>query len=318
MAEAEMAPIDYNLLRPLRILLEERNVTRAAERMHVSQPSMSLALARLRAHFDDPLLVRRGNRHDLTPLGERLLAALPRAVGEVEQVFGLQSRFDPVSSARAFTIAGVDYMIARIAPALNRILEREAPNVRFEFPAADGRLVHALPDSLRTVDAVILPHGYTGDLPHLDFAPEPWMCLADGASGLGVQPAADELLTRPWVYTLPAREGMTPARQQLQFRGIEIAIVAATPNFFVVPSLILGTERVALVPAGFGRMVVRQEPRLRLVPTPFDLDPVRDAFWWHPDREHDAEHIWLRGVLARVRDDVIKESDNGDTSIAIA
>ena len=69
-----MAATDYNLLRPLRALLEERNVTRAAERLHVSQSAMSIALAKLRRHYGDPLLVRRGNRHDLTPLAERLLA----------------------------------------------------------------------------------------------------------------------------------------------------------------------------------------------------------------------------------------------------
>ncbi|MBX3099532.1 MAG: LysR family transcriptional regulator [Salinibacterium sp.] len=294
-----MAAIDYNLLRPLRALLEERSVTRAAERMHVSQPSMSLALARLRTHYEDPLLARHGNHYELTPLGERLLEALPQAIIEVEQVLGLQPRFDPVTSTRTFSIAGVDYAIARIAPALSRIVEREAPNVRFEFPAADGRLVNGAPDSLRTIDGAILPHGYLVDQLHLDFEPEAWVCIVDAVSGVGERASADELLTRPWVQTLPARDGITPARQQLQFRGIDISVVAATPNFFVVPSLIIGTDRVAIVPEGFARMAVRTEPRLRLVLLPLDLDPIRDAFWWHIDRKHDAGHIWLRSILKR-------------------
>ncbi len=313
-----MVNADYNLLRPLRALLEERSVTRAAARLRISQPSMSIALARLRTHYEDPLLVRHGNRHELTPLGERLLAALPQVIAETEQVFRLKSRFDPVTSTRTFSIAGVDYMIVRIAPALTRIVEREAPNVRFEFPAADGRLVSGVPDSLRTIDGAILPHGYVTDQPHLDFEPEAWVCLVDAASGVGEQASADELLTRPWVQTLPAREGVTPVAQQLKFRGIEVSVVAATPHFFVVPSLIVGTDRVALVPEGFARMAVRSEPRLRMVVPPLDLDPVRDAFWWHSDRERDAEHVWLRSVVARVRDEVIRNPDHGDSQISVS
>ncbi len=84
-----MAAIDYNLLKPLRALLEERSVTRAAARMHVSQPTMSTLLARLRVHYGDVLLVRRGNQHVLTPLGERLLAALPQVIVEADQIFRL-------------------------------------------------------------------------------------------------------------------------------------------------------------------------------------------------------------------------------------
>lgn len=309
---------DYNLLRPLRALLEERSVTRAAERLHTSQPSMSIALARLRAHYDDALLVRRGNRHELSPLGERLLAALPQAIAETEQIFRLKSRFDSVTSTRTFAIAGVDYMIARIAPALTRIVEREAPNVRFEFPAADGRLVNGAPDSLRTIDGAILPHGYVTGHPHLDFEPEPWVCLVDAASSIREHASVDELLTRPWVQTLPAREGVTPVRQQLKFRGIDVSVVAATPHFFVVPSLLLATDRVALVPEGFARIAVRAEPRLRVVVPPLDLDPVRDAFWWHSDRERDAEHEWLRDVVARVRDDVIRNPDVGNTNSVVS
>ncbi|MFD0997366.1 DNA-binding transcriptional LysR family regulator [Pseudoclavibacter chungangensis] len=305
--------IDYNLLRPLRALLEERSVTRAAERLHMSQPAMSTALGRLRAHYDDVLLVRRGNQHVLTPLAERLLTAVPHAIAETEQVFRIQSRFDPAISTRTFTIAAVDYMTARIAPALTQIVLREAPNVRFEFPAADGRLVEGMPDVLRTIDGAILPHGYVSNHPHIDFAPEEWVCLVDAASGVPERPSADELLTRPWVQTLPAREGASPARQQLRFRGIEPTVVAATPHFFVVPSLLLGTDRVAMVPEAFARMAVDREPRLRLVVPPLDLDPVKDAFWWHLDREQDAEHVWLRSVIERVGRTVIRNPNDGDT-----
>ena len=312
-----MTSIDYNLLRPLRALLEERNVTKAAERLHVSQSAMSIALSRLRSHYDDPLLLRRGNLHDLTPLGERLLHDLPRAIAETEQLFTLQSRFDAATSTRTFTIAGVDYAIARIMPELNRIVQQEAPNVRFEFPAADGALVNRLPDVLRLIDAVIMPHGYGAGQAHIDLFTDAWVCLVDGDSGLTDPASAQELLSRPWVQTISAREGMTPAIHQLQSRGIDVTVVAVTPHFFVVPALLIGTDRVALVPESFARMATATQPRLRMVAAPLNLDPVRDAFWWHRDREHEAEHIWLRGILRRIGDSVIRNLDDGHTAVAI-
>lgn len=303
--------MDYNLLRPLRALLEERSVTRAAERLHLSQPSMSGALAKLRAHYDDELLVRRGNHHELTPLAERLLAVLPTVLAEVDHVFRLQSGFDPRTSTRTFILAGVDAVIARIAPPLLRIGAAEAPRARFEFPAADGRLVNAVPDSLRTIDGAFLPHGYASDLARLDLPPEPWVCLVDADAG------AEDLLERPWVETLPAREGMSPATMQLRLRGIELSTVAATPHFFVLPSLLVGTERVALVPRDIGRRVVAEIDRLRMVSPPVELEPIRDAFWWHGDHERDEGHRWLRGALARVRDQLIGEADDGYRELGI-
>ena len=75
-----MATFDLNLLRPLLALLEERNVTRAAERLHLSQPATSAALARLRRHYDDDLLVRAGRTMQLTPFARDLLPAVSRAV----------------------------------------------------------------------------------------------------------------------------------------------------------------------------------------------------------------------------------------------
>lgn len=300
-----MATVDYNLLKPLRALLEERSITKAAQRLHVSQPTMSTMLSRLRSHYQDPLLIRRGSGHVLSALAERLLDVLPNAITEAEHVFRLQSRFDPVTSTRTFTIAGVDYAVSRVAPALMRAAQREAPNVAFEFPTVDARLVNSLPDSLRTLDAIILPHGYLIDHPHVDLAQERWVCVVDGTSGIPENPTADELLTRPWVQNLAAREGMNPARRQLQFRGIELSVAAVTPHFFVIPSLLVDTDRVAIVPEGMARAAVTMQPRLRIVIPPFELEPVHDAVWWTPEREHDAEHIWLRRILLRASADVI-------------
>lgn len=301
--------IDYNLLRPLRALLEERSVTRAAERLQVSQPTMSTALSRLRTHFGDPLLVRRGSSHELTPLAARLIAMLPAALAETERVFQSQAQFDPIGSTRSFVIAAVDYAVARIGPRLTQILHREAPRVQLEFVSAESSLVNGAPESLRAVDGLILPHGYlTGQL-HIDLASDRWAGIVDAAADIPEVPSAELLLSRPWVHTLSTHNDMTPARRQLQIQGIEVSVIAVTPFFHTVPSLVRGTDRVALLPEALARQLARGFGEVRVVELPFDLDPVRDAFWWHPEREHDVAHAWLRSALQRVASEFIGDSD---------
>ena len=86
--------VDANLLLSLHALLEERNLTHAGERMTMSQPAMSGALARLRKHFDDELLVRSGRGFELTPLAEELRPLVAEAVEAAEALLGNQREFD--------------------------------------------------------------------------------------------------------------------------------------------------------------------------------------------------------------------------------
>lgn len=290
---------DYNLLRPLRALLEERSVTRAAERLHVAQPTMSIMLSRLRAHYDDPLLVRAGNSYDLTALGQQLLSQLPTTLREVERVLQLQATFDPLQSTRTFEVLGIDYSVAKVAPALNRIVAAEAPDVRFVFGSALPEVIDGMPDSLRSFDGIILPHGYLADQSHVDLYTDEWVCIVDTNSDISGQATVDELVHRRWVHTLSHQEGMTLARRQMQAHGLGMTMGAVTPQFLVVPSLVTGTDRVAILPESLARSAERRGEGVRVVQLPHPIDPIREAFWWHKDREYDAGHIWFRDVLQR-------------------
>ena len=297
--------VDYNLLRPLRALLEERSVTRAAERLHVAQPTMSISLSRLRSHFGDPLLVRKGREHELTVLGQQLLSELPATMVGIDRVLQLQATFDAAASNRTFEIAGVDYAVARVAPALNRIVTVEAPTIHLEFIPAASQLVNELPDSLRSIDGLILPHGYIAGQDHLDLFIDNWVCVVDVESDIGEQATVEDLSRRRWVHTLAQREGMTPARRQLQSQGVDLFDAVVTPHFLVVSSLVAGTDRIALLPETLARQAEARGEGVRVVKPPTPLDPIRETFWWHRDRAHDAGHLWLRDVLKRAHEETI-------------
>ena len=150
---------DLNLLVPLKVLLEEGNVTRAGQRLELSQPAMSAALARLRRRFDDELLVRAGRDYELTPFARDLLPEVQHAVRLMGRALHLEDEFDPATSTRSFRMAMSDYAIAVVHEPLLRRMSETAPGVRLTIE-------HLGPESassdrvLLDYDALIAPLGF--------------------------------------------------------------------------------------------------------------------------------------------------------------
>ena len=117
-----LANLDLNLLVALRELLRERSVTRAAERMGVTQPAASAALSRLRRHFGDELLVRDRGEYTLTALGAQLAEQADAVCTAAERLFAASADFDPATSEREFTLVMADYTIAVMGEALSQAI----------------------------------------------------------------------------------------------------------------------------------------------------------------------------------------------------
>ena len=124
--------VDLNLLGPLAALLEERHVSRAAKKQHMSQPAMSRALRELRAVFDDELLVRRAGAYQLTPRAERLQRELAETLPRLEGLFSIEP-FDPRNAAHTFRLATTDFLLSVIAPPLVRQALAQSPGSTFRF-----------------------------------------------------------------------------------------------------------------------------------------------------------------------------------------
>ena len=108
---AHLANLDLNLLVALRELLRERSVTRAAERLGMTQPAASASLSRLRRHFGDELLIRDRGEYTLTALGAQLAEQVDAVCAAAERLFAASADFDPASSEREFTLVMADYTI---------------------------------------------------------------------------------------------------------------------------------------------------------------------------------------------------------------
>lgn len=296
----QLRNLDLNLLVALDLLLDERNVSRAADRLGVAQPSASAALARLRRHFNDPILRRNGNRYELTPLAATLRPLTATAIETVRRVFDAAPTFEPATADRVFTIVVSDYAALRVGEPLARELHRRAPGVQLRLEQNTPSVVDSADDTLRTVDGIVIPYGFISGASAIDFPTDDWVCICSADNpDIGDELTLDDLQRCPWVVTFHGPTAFTPALRQLQTLGVEPRIEVVMESFLAVPFLVSGTRRVALLQRSVAR---RLQPfaDLRVLPCPGDVAPLRDAFWWHPIHAADPAHAWLREVIAEV------------------
>lgn len=294
-----LSRLDLNLLVALDALLTERSVTRAAERLHLSQPALSASLARLRTHFNDPILARRGNTYELTPLALRLTEHTTTALEAARRVFESQATWNPRDSTREFSIYGSDYGFATIGPMVSRLAAETAPGVRFRFMLHNPAIVDDAPARLRSVDGMLIPHGHLSDLPYLDVSRDRWVAVAAESNERVADGLTMPMLAEfPWVLTFQTRTAFTSAGRQLQQLGIEPRIEAVVESFLALPYFIAGTTRLGMLQSGLAETVERMGG-VRVLELPFDAVPVVSALWWHPVHNRDPEHAWMRGVFEK-------------------
>ncbi|WP_230686567.1 LysR family transcriptional regulator [Catellatospora vulcania] len=289
---------DLNLLLPLQALLAERSVTRAAERLGLSQPATSAALAKLRRHFGDDLLIRVGNSYQLTPLAVQLYERVTTAVAATDRVFASEPDFDPATSDRQFTVLMSDYALSILGPAVSALLDTLAPKVRLYVQPTTRENVDAAHETLRTTDLLVLPHGFVTDLPHQDLYSDEWMCLVSADNpNVGDSLSLDQLAAMPWVLTYHRGTAFTTAAHELRRLGVELDVRMVAESYALLPAMIIGTRRVALVQRQLG-LQLSTTGQVRAVPCPFEAAPLIEAMWWHPMHDSDAGHQWLRQRFA--------------------
>ncbi|MGC5077105.1 LysR family transcriptional regulator [Agrococcus sp. DT81.2] len=292
-----LSRLDLNLLVSLDALLTERSVTRAAERLHLSQPALSASLGRLRTHFGDQILARRGNTYELTPFATRLSEHTSTALEAARRVFESQATWEPSESTREFSIYGSDYGFVTIGATAARLAAERAPNVRFRFVLHNPTIVEDASNRLRSVDAMIIPHGHLSDLPYVDLWRDSWLAIVAEDHPIGANPTLEELGQEPWVMTYQSRSAFTSAARQLQQLGVEPKVDVIVESFLAMPHFIAGSRRIGMIQAALAPVALALGG-VRTVPLPFDATPLVNALWWHPVHEADPEHAWMRALLA--------------------
>ncbi len=288
--------LDLNLLHSLDSLLREQNVTRAAAAVSVSQSVMSSALARLRRHFDDELLVRRDNKYALTPLARQLRPAVTDALQAVDRVVSSRVEFDPGMDSQV-TVLCSELVAAMLLPPVRRQMIRDAPasTLRIIEPGLvrSKRIEESLAEN---VDGVFFPHGWISGLESIDVLHDQWVFVV-GADNPVTELTLADLQIMPWLVAQVGDEQYHRGMQQVLSRGIRPRIDVTVSGSMSMPFFLNGSDRIAIV----GRRLVDDMGELygvREVPGPFELEGLLTAFWWHASRRDDPVHRWFRSLLA--------------------
>jgi len=283
---------DLNLLRVLDALLRERNVSRAAERLSLSQPAVSNALNRLRELLDDPLLVRVGRAMQPTPRALSLETPIRDALQQIEHTLNAGDFFDPATSRQRFVIAVTDYVELICMPRLMAHLAQVAPGVQL----AIEHLTPSLPAEALDNGELDLVLGRFVEVP-TRFHTRRWASETLQVALRQSHPLADEALDLDrflrlrhlWVHGGQTR-GMVD--QWLEEHGLSRDVVYTTPNYLQAAHIVASSDLAAVLPTQLARYFAELMP-LRLFELPFDLGSFRLDIVSVAQRERDAALQWL-------------------------
>lgn len=294
----ELDRLNLNLLPPLAVLLRTRNVTRAAEQLHVSQSAMSAILGRLRSALSDPLLIKSGRDLILTAYAESLIEPVDQVLEEIDQLLRRRPAFNPDTEGRTFTIIASDYSALFLLRPLLAQLESEAPLVSLDIrPLQDDYAERVKNDE---VDFVVVSEQLCtqslAEFPRKPMFRDHFVVAGwNDNQALEGSLTAESLRLMRWVqYTTGDRLNL--ADQAMDELGIVRQVEMRTASQLLVPFLLTGTPLVALVPNRLAEFTAGLA-QLRTAKAPIPLPTISDACSWHPRRSTDPAHQWL---LARI------------------
>ncbi|WP_447767174.1 LysR family transcriptional regulator [Aeromonas veronii] len=287
-----MLRANLNLLPTLKVLLETRNISRAAELLHLSQPSISKQLAQLRSEFDDELLVREGQRWLLTPRAELLAAQLADSLGALERLYEAPG-FDPSRCERVFRLASSDYVAQHILPDICAALAKEAPLAALEYSLWDKRQLPQLWQSELDLVSTITEQ-----------VPEQIRGLHQGEDRLAVlmgrhHPLAgkalslDDYLAWPHLQVSGGGDKDSPVEQVLAPQGLSRHWFARVPFFQAAVEVLLRTDCLMTTPAHIAWQLSCGH-ELTFVDLPFAARDQQYHLLWHQRHHQDPAHRWFR------------------------
>ena len=301
MDKMDKSKSDLNLLTIFEALFSMQNVSRAAEKLGVSQSTMSYELARLRKLFNDPLFVRINNTMRPTPRALQLIGPIRNVLNTIASDILCQKDFSPASASRTFTVCMSDSAELAWAPEILKFLSSEAPNI-----------------GLRTVslDQVTLEHAmYSGDVdlaighyPKLKKAgfyqqrivQSPFVGLVRASHPkIGLSPTLRELLSESHIVVAPEGRSDKLVEKLLERKGHRRRVILTTPYIASVPLVIAGSDAIGIVTSGVAR-TFSKIAGLRTISLPFRIPKIDVKQHWHERFHTDMANKWFRKKISEV------------------
>ncbi len=288
--------LDLNLLVALDAMLSLKSVSRAAKQLNLSQSAMSNALARLREHLGDELLVQVGRKMELTPRAILLQDAVRDVLVRVDTTISAKPEFIPAKAERVFRIFVSDYTMVTLIPHLLALAYQAAPKVRFELLPQVNEPQRMLDRG--EVDLLVIPLIYCSpNHPAQVLLEEDFCCIVDKQSPMAARPLTLESFKAAGHVVMQPSGASPPFEGSAMLKlGIERRVEVSTFSFVGALSLLAGTHRICTVHRRLARYGLGLVP-LKVLELPVELPKMQQSMQWHAYRTHDPGLVWLRSVL---------------------
>ncbi len=293
----ELRNFDLNLLVAFKFLMEERSVSRAAERLFISQSAMSHVLQRLRRQLDDPVLVKTAAGMTPTPRAQALWEPIKAVLRDVERLVRTPEEFSPDSSQKRFVIAASDYVEFTLLPPFIAELNRRAPNIEIQLK----QLSHTSPEIAIEENQIDFAIGFD-----VVISPSPrvrseklfkdeivCICRDKHPDFVGNQISFEQFISSRHMVISRRGAGTGLIDDWLEKHGQTRKVSLVVPNFLSTPWIVANTDLLLSLPARIAEKFVHIAP-LKILPIPIEL-PIYDVIMiWHPLQEKEPDHQWIR------------------------
>ena len=299
---SDIRNLDLNLLRAFSVLLAERNVSRTAKILHVTQPTVSGMLARLRVIFDDPLFVRTQRGLLPTPRAEELEPAILKLVSDAEELVK-PNAFDPETSDATTIISVNDYMQSVLIVPMLALLRQQAPNMRVGVRNLE---IAELPAMLMRGEidmAVTIPEFVDSTLCTQFLYREEYVAVVRDQHPIRTkQVSLKKFLSCDHVLVSPSDGSFSgPTDDVLKGLGVSRRVAVSVPSFYILTEVLQEDDFIAFMPK---RLFARQSENLRIIKTPIDVPGFDVIAAWHTRTDSEPVHNWIRTKLMDVADSV--------------
>jgi DNA-binding transcriptional LysR family regulator len=296
--------LDIYLLRCLRALVIEEHVTRAADRIGVSQPTMSATLARLRTLFRDPLLVRTEKGMVATPRARQISAQVNQALDLIDGTLGVSLPFDPATSELQVEVAASESVALLLMPTLIGRLRRDAPGVRLRVHRPDvTTLGQALKDGVTDLAITFMRDAPKGLRSTPLSRQKLYVIAASAHPEIHGTITLEQYVRWPHAqYNLTQTTASTIENEidrALQSRGLSREIGAQLPSALTSPPIVATTDLIATVPERVARMLA-PSLGLQVLEPPLPIPDVEVSMYWHERMQHSPAHRWLRQLIVEL------------------
>ncbi|WP_394209128.1 LysR family transcriptional regulator [Enterovibrio calviensis] len=298
MSEVDFGGVDLNLLKLFDALLKERSVTRAGQRLGLSQPAASRGLSRLRRLLNDPLFIRTSKGWELTPRAIALSEPVTKLLDDARTIVA-PTAFDPSTASAKFSIATADHMALLLMPTLISRLANLAPGIDLVIPASSGDNV-----DLITQGSADIAIGVYDDLParfhKRTLYEEDFVCVVRRD-----HPVIHSKLTLKNYISLShlaviiTGQGNNSVDIALKQRGLTRRVAMKIPHFLVAPMIVAKSDLILSLPRKLAQQMAMSIP-IEILELPLEVDHFSPSIIWHGRHHGDPAHAWLRRLIVEI------------------